>query len=107
MARLTHTGKKKYIDVLDKLVESYNLTKSSTTGFAPADVNKNNEDIVWKNLFHKYVATPQTPPIYKVGTSVRLVINKGIFQKSSTPNYLDEMFYISKANINHKPITYQ
>ena len=41
----------KYVDILQKLVKSYNHSRHRSIGMRPVDVNKNNEKIVWQTLY--------------------------------------------------------
>jgi transposase InsO family protein len=43
----------KYVDILQKLVKSYNHSRHRSIGTRPIDVNKNNENIVWQTLYGK------------------------------------------------------
>lgn len=58
------------------------------------------------NLYYKYLNEPQKPPVYKVGTFVKIAITKVLFEKSSTANFSSETFKISKI-VNTKPYTYK
>ena len=46
----THKGNFVYINILQKVVNSYNNTKHSTIGIKPNLVCKKNEDIIWNNV---------------------------------------------------------
>ena len=41
----------KYIDVLQKLVRSYNHSRHRSIGMRPSDVNLKNESVVWERLY--------------------------------------------------------
>ena len=41
----------KYIDVLQKLMYSYNHSRHRSIGMKPADVNPENESVVWQRLY--------------------------------------------------------
>jgi hypothetical protein len=43
----------KYVDILQKLVKSYNHSRHRSIGMRPIDVNKSNENIVWQTLYGK------------------------------------------------------
>ena len=41
------------VDILQKLVKSYNHSRHRSIGMRPVDVNKSNENIVWQTLYGK------------------------------------------------------
>ena len=41
----------KYVDILQKLVKSYNHSRHRSIGVRPVDVNEDNENIVWQKLY--------------------------------------------------------
>ena len=47
----TEMNTKRYINVLDKLVHSYNHTWHRSIKMEPASVNANNQTQVWKTLY--------------------------------------------------------
>ncbi|XP_065664716.1 uncharacterized protein LOC136086349 [Hydra vulgaris] len=59
---------KKYIDVLDEMVNKYNNTKHSIIKRTPAEASdKKNENIVWLNLNGNVRSKSYTdPPTYKI-----------------------------------------
>jgi hypothetical protein len=57
----------KYVDILQKLVKSYNHSRHRSIGMRPVDVNEDNESIVWQNFMEK---SPTNP----FGLSLTLVI---------------------------------
>jgi transposase InsO family protein len=101
----TYTESNKYLDVLPKLVSSYNSTIHSAHGFKPRDVNKLNESLVWKKLYGKYFNEPMQKPKYKVNDKVRTSKLKPIFAKGYAKSYLPEIFIIHAVKMT-KPITY-
>lgn len=67
----THTNNCKYINVLDKIITSYNNKKHRSIGMAPIKVNDKNIVIVWKNL-NKHTLNVSKKPKYNVCDHVRL-----------------------------------
>jgi len=47
----THANTRRYVDVLDDLVHSYNNTYNRSIGMAPAEVGPHNEDVVRARLY--------------------------------------------------------
>ena len=43
----------KYVDILQKLVKSYNHSRHRSIGMRPVDVNEDNESIVWQKLYEQ------------------------------------------------------
>ena len=82
-------SKNVYIDKLDEVVGEYNNTYHRTTKMKPVDV-KDNTCID----FEKEVN--DNDPKFKVGDHVRISKYKNIFAKRYTPNWLEEVFVVSK-----------
>ena len=102
---LTHFNTNKYIDVIDKIVSSYNNTYHRTIKMAPNDVNKSNENTLWENM---YLFTKTTPLRYtfKKGDSVRLSSIRSLFSKGYTKKWTSEIFTIS-SQIPRAPPVYK
>lgn len=100
----THVGKPRYIDVLQKIIASYNNTIHSSTGFKPVDVNKSNEKIVLNKLFKNKNKTKRIFK-YKTGDTVRVSKNRMIFDRGYTQNWTNEIFIIHKKYFTD-PVTY-
>ena len=88
---MTATGKNVYYDVLDDVVNKYNITKHSTMKMEPIDV-KNNKRVCIDEHNEK-------DSRFKVGDRVR------IFIKGYTPNWSKEIFIANKIN-DTVPYTY-
>ena len=87
---MTAVSKNVYFDVLDDIVNKYNNTVHRTIKMKPIDVTDDsyaeyNEDFNKKD------------PKFKVGDHVRISKYKNIFAKGCTPNWLKEVFVISKT----------
>ena len=90
--------KKIHFDVLAHIVNKYNNTIDTSIKMKPIDVTDDsyagyNEDFNKKD------------PKFKVGGHVRISKYKSIFAKGYTPNWLDEVFVVSKIK-NTVPWTY-
>ena len=48
---LTANSMLRYVDILQKLVKSYNHSRHRSIGMTPVDVNKKNKNVVWQNLY--------------------------------------------------------
>jgi hypothetical protein len=90
----------RYIDVLNKITSSYNNTIHSRTKFKPKDVDKNNEKIVFNNLYRKKINVHESK--LKIGDKVKLSKLKSIFEKGFTSAWTEEIFQIDKI-LNTSP----
>ena len=70
----------KYMDILQKLVKSYNHSRHRSIGMRPVDVNETNESIVWQKL---YGEEPEKPVRFKfdIGDQVRINKTRRTFKK--------------------------
>ncbi|MCH2405979.1 MAG: hypothetical protein MK200_07280, partial [Nitrosopumilus sp.] len=99
-------GTYKYLDILNPLIQKYNLTKHRSIGFTPTDARKpSNYQQVFKNLYFKKVQQTNTNPKFKVGDRVRITVKKNIFAKGFTINWTDKIYTISQV-LNTLPPTY-
>ena len=55
MEEFTANNTLKYIDILQKLVKSYNSSRHRSIGMRPVDVNKKNENVVWHKPLWKRI----------------------------------------------------
>lgn len=99
---------KKYIDVLDVLVNIYNTRKHRSIGCAPSSINENNILKVWKfmtknhpkNIFNEKKAK------FSVGEYVRVTNPKRSFDKGYIKQWSDEIFLVVKVILSY-PLTYR
>jgi hypothetical protein len=104
---LTSKNTLKYIDVLDKLTDTYNNRYHRSIGMTPAQVNETNILEVWHNIKHsQYKRSRDKKPKYTVGKYVRISKTTNIFDKGYFPNYSDEIFKIKKV-IRGNPNVYR
>lgn len=106
----TSKGTRKYIDVLEKLVDGYNAAIHRSIGMAPKDVNHENSNIVFKKLYGKqtlreiYFQSSEHQKL-KAGDEVRMKYKLGPFDKGFYPNWTDQVYKISSIdNTNNKPL---
>lgn len=95
---LRHNNTKRWIDVIQNAVDTYNSNEHSSIGMAPADVNAANENDVLARLYgHLLKKDFLRVPKFEIGDFVRLSkIYSNVFRKSFRGNYTDEIFKISK-----------
>ena len=92
-----------YIDVLPKLVKSYNNTYHRSIKMKPSQVTKSNEGKVWDTLYGNDV-DKRVRYKFQVGDRVRINRVKRMFEKSYLPNYTEEMFAIYKRFARQVPV---
>ena len=92
---------KKYIDILDDLIEKYNNTYHRSIGRTPVDARKpSSYQYVFKKLYTKKVIQK---PKFKIGDKVRISKKKKQFEKGFTPNWTEEIFTISDVKDTNPP----
>ena len=116
----THKNTLRYIEVLPRLVQSYNKTKHSSIKLAPNQVTLKTQASVRKNLYgservlDSYTHPSQLPQNRKLrkskqelplGAYVRISKWKNIFGKKFTPNYSSEIFRVIKIHSPSSTVT--
>ncbi len=102
----THNNTRKYTDILDKLVDSYNNTVHSSTKMTPTEASeRENENEVWYTLYGADITANYGVPKFKIGQTVRISKYKSIFKKGYLPNFTEEIFKIKQVIYKH-PIVY-
>jgi len=100
----THANTRRYLDVLDDLLQSYNNTHHRSIGMAPSEVNADNEDVVRARLY------PLKPKTYRwkyaVGDRVRISMQRQPFRKGYLGDWSEEIFDIS-TRVPTVPVTYE
>ena len=92
----TEKQTKKWIDIIDNLVEGYNNTYHSSIHMKPIEVNEKNEGVVWYNLYGAYLASEYGKPKFNLDDTVRISKYKNIFAKGYLSNYTRELFKIKQ-----------
>ena len=100
--RFTEKQTRRWVDMLDDLVDEYNNTKHSSIGMKPIDVDEDDERSIMKKLGRKGVGDIK----FKVGDKVRISRIKGIFEKGYVGNWSHEVFTIVKV-IKDNPVRYK
>ena len=88
---MTATGKNVYYDVLDDVVNKYNITKHSTIKMKAIDVGDHNKRAFVDEHNEK-------DSRFKLGDRVRISKFKNIFAKGYTRNWSKEIFIVYKIN---------
>lgn len=98
----TARNTKRYVDVLQRFVDSYNSSVHRMIGMRPKDVHPRHETEIWRRLYGDGggVHTSSGP---KAGELVRISRWKGNFEKGYLPNWSKETFHVAK--VKHHPRT--
>ncbi|GFY78742.1 putative uncharacterized transposon-derived protein F54H12.3 [Trichonephila inaurata madagascariensis] len=102
----TEKNTKRYIDVVDKLVYSYNNTWHRSIQMTPASVTETNQSQVWENLYGKQNNKKVNKPNYRLNDTVRISKEKLLFEKGYEQNWTREIFTIHQI-IRRNPIVYK
>jgi len=110
----TSVGTQRYIDELQNFVDSYNSSEHRTIKMRPIDVNKRNENTVFKNIYgvntyREAIALRNKKPkkSLKPGDKVRRKYTLKPFDKSYYPNYTDQIFTVEKSIKGQKQSVYR
>ena len=89
----------RWVDVVDKIVNSINNTPNRTTGIEPNKVTFKNAEELKRRMYgeNPYEAAEAVKPKYKVGDIVRISKAKGKFDKGYHPKYTLEKFKIKEV----------
>jgi hypothetical protein len=100
----THQGKKTWINVLHKIVHSYNHSEHrGLNGLRPVDISSDNETEIWLS---RKIEKPKKPK-YKINDFVRISkISASPFIKNFDQNWSDEVFKIIKIDVKQSPVMY-
>ena len=108
----TTKNTRKWIDVIDKLINKYNNSEHSTIGMTPKQAsNIKNYEKVLKNTYednddHEDYYDKDKTKHFNVGDWVRISRVKGKFEKGYLPNWSREIFQIKEV-LNTNPVTYK
>jgi hypothetical protein len=104
----TAFGTRRYIDTLEKFLSSYNDTKHRSIKMKPKEVTKNNEKIVFKNLYNglsmRELIKKVKNPSLKIGEKVRKKYTVGPLEKSYYPNWSDHIYTVDKSIKEENPL---
>ena len=97
---------RKYVDVLDLLVDQYNNTIQSLIKMTPNEGSrKENENRVWRNLYQEFGGKTLTPK-FSIGDNARITKKKNLFDKGYTQRGTEEVYKISNIQLTI-PVTYK
>ena len=97
---------RKYVDVLDLLVDQYNNTIHSSIKMTPKEASrKENENKVWRHFYPEFGSKTLSPK-FSIGDIVQTTKKKNLFGKGYTQRWTEEVFKISKIQLTI-PVTYK
>jgi len=100
----TYKNTRRYLDVLNDLLHSYNNTHHRSIGMAPHEVNADNANVVRARLY------PLKPKSFKwkyaVGDRVRIAMQRQPFRKGYLGQWSEEVFDIA-TRLPTTPVTYE
>lgn len=92
-----------YLDIIDNLIKSYNNNYHRSIKMSPNEVNNENKNQVFKNLYG-HINDSLIEFKFKKGDNVRIAKYKTVFDKGYTPNWTSEIFIINKLFIRNPPV---
>ena len=99
---LTAHQSRRYIDILPKLLASYNNTYHRSIGRAPNQVRKQDENEIWVRLYGD--GSKGRKSEVRKGQMVRISNVKGIFEKGYLPNWREEHFLVETDRDNPRRV---
>ena len=93
---------KKYIHILQDIVNSYNKTFHSSIGMSPENVDATNSETVWNKL---YPFRYRKKHKFYIGETVRIPSKHTIFTRGYTPNWQEDIHTVVDIH-NTTPYTY-
>ena len=98
---------RKWIDIIQNLVDDYNNTFHRTIKMTHVEASKpENSSKVWYNIYGAYLIKKYGTGKYKAGQTVRISKYKSTFDKGYLPNYTEEYFKIKEV-LYGRPTVYK
>jgi len=99
---------RRYLDVLDDLIESYNNTRHRAIGMAPSQVSSANEQKVRGRLYGSSAGSGKAEKFsFRVGDTVRIVMKRLAFRKGYEEGRWSRELFVVSRQIPTKPVTYE
>lgn len=99
------SGKRKWNDVIQQIIQNINRTPHSAHGFPPQDVNDENRDEVYKRMFPKKRLSVVCR--LDIGDQVRKIKEKVLFEKGYKQNWSDEIYKIKSVRQSNQVCWYK
>jgi hypothetical protein len=93
-----YTNSKKYIPILQDLVDSYNNTVNSATKFKPVELLSDSDKIskAWHNQYKHLIDSSPPNPKLSVGQYVRIANSVILFRKGYEQSHSEEIFKVNE-----------
>jgi len=98
---------RRYLNVLDDLIESYNNTYHRSIGMAPSQVSAENEQTVRDRLYGNTESVGEETFSFRVGDTVRIVMQRLPFIKGYEEGRWSRELFVVDRRISTKPVTYE
>ena len=93
----------KYVNILQDLVKGYNDNYHRSIQTSPSQVNKDNEDKIWRLLYGSKLLKREKY-VFKPGDKVRVAYTRGTFDRGYEQQYSDEIFTVVKLIPRNPPV---
>src|SRR5271154_553 len=96
----THTGIHRWLEVLPRLLASYNASNHRSIGMPPSQVNRENEMRLWERQQNKgpqKVTQRDSHTVFGIGDTVRISHVKKVFNKGYLPGWTDQVYTVSRV----------
>lgn len=103
----THRNTRRYINVLQDIVQAYNHTRHSATRMQPATVTRENARIARENITRRWKTIKKRGIKYRVGDLVRISRAKAAFEKGYEAGWSEEIFRIHRVLEWRNPPVYE
>ncbi len=100
----THEKTSRWIEVLPRLVNSYNNTPHSSHGFKPKAIKPKDVDEVFHRLYANLAQIPVPSPKYMIGDKVRIAKSRLTFQKGYEQSFSDDVFKVASYVPGSHPV---
>ena len=102
----THNKTRRYVDIINQLVNNYNTTFHRSIQTSPTSVNKTNEAEI-SQILYSAKGKQKKKPKFQIKDRVRINKTKHTFDKGYLPNWTQELFEVTHVNSRTSPITYK
>ena len=93
----TASNTKRFLDVLDDIVDSYNNSYHRSIRMKPSQVRRKDEIVVWRRLYGDGERNLKQKNTLTSGDTVRIPKWKGDFAKGYEPNWTEEEFKMQEV----------
>ena len=102
---MTATQSSNWATLLPKVTADYNHAIHSALGCTPAQAqDEAREASLWRRQYGDLADEPNAKPAFAVGDSVRVSLNKGLFEKGRAANWSAEVYTIAAVKQGPAPV---